>query len=106
MYVWIWGFLNNFGYIIALLSIPTYATSGLGFSQGEGSSLQAILAAGQAVGRPLIGLLMDRFGRINVAALFTFIAGLSCLVMWMFSTSYELLAFFAMVQGTTAVSWP
>lgn len=89
----------NFGYILAIYTVATYSTSGLGFSQAQGSSLQAILATGQMVGRPLVGLLMDRFGRINMAAIITFMAGLSCLVIWIFSRTYGLLAFFAIVQG-------
>lgn len=103
IYVWTWGFFINFGYILAIYTIATYSTSGLGFSQARGSSLQAILATGQIVGRPLAGLLMDRFGRINMAAIITFVAGLSCLVIWMFSRTYELLAFFAVVQGMKLV---
>ncbi|KAF8461808.1 major facilitator superfamily domain-containing protein [Gautieria morchelliformis] len=99
LYVWLWGFFINLGYILALYTLATYSTSGLGFTQAQGSSLQAILAVGQIVGRPIAGTVMDRFGRINVAAIITFISGLSCLVIWMFSTTYGLLAFFAVVQG-------
>ncbi|KAF8461805.1 major facilitator superfamily domain-containing protein [Gautieria morchelliformis] len=99
LYVWLWGFFINLGYILALYTLATYSTSGLGFTQAQGSSLQAILAAGQMVGRPIAGTVMDRFGRINVAAIVTFISGLSCLVIWMFSRTYGLLAFFAVVQG-------
>jgi nitrate/nitrite transporter NarK len=105
LYVWIWGFFINFGHILALYTLATYSTSGLGFTQSQGSSLQAILAAGQMVGRPLAGMVMDRFGRINVAAIVTFSSGLSCLVIWMFSRTYGLLAFFAIVQGRTSLDY-
>ncbi|KAF8581917.1 MFS general substrate transporter [Ramaria rubella] len=99
IYIWIWGFLSLLGYVLSLFTLATYSTSGLRMSQARGASLQAILTAGQMVGRPLSGLAMDRFGRINMAVLLTFVSGLSCLVIWMFATSYGVLAFFAIVQG-------
>ncbi|KAF8581920.1 MFS general substrate transporter [Ramaria rubella] len=106
IYIWIWGFLSLLGYVLSLFTIATYSTSGLGLSQAHGASLQAILAAGQMVGRPLSGLAMDRFGRINMTVMLTFVSGLSCLVIWMFATSYGVLAFFAIVQGmVSGVFW-
>lgn len=36
----------------------------------------------QAVGRPLIGLASDRFGRLNVAGISTFVASISTLLIW------------------------
>lgn len=34
------------------------------------------------IGRPLVGLSLDRFGRINMSVLATFIAGLGILLIW------------------------
>lgn len=86
-------------YTVALFTVATYATEGLGFSQTKASNVQAVLAAGQAVGRPLCGFLLDRYGRLNMAGLLSVLAGLSCLVIWMFARSYGVLIFFALVQG-------
>lgn len=104
VYVWVWGCINVLGYIIALYSLPTYATTGLNLSQAQGSNVQAILAAGQMIGRPLCGLSLDKFGRINGAAFYTFLAGLSCLVIWLSARSYGVLIFFAIVQGMSITS--
>ncbi|KZT52082.1 MFS general substrate transporter [Calocera cornea HHB12733] len=101
VWVWIWAFFSLMGYVFAVWTIPTFAVSGLGLTQTQGANLQAILAAGQMVGRPGIGLVADRMGRINTAAVFTFVAGLSCLVVWMLSRSYGVLIFFAIIQGMT-----
>ena len=54
-----------FGYLIPLITIALYATQAVGLSQAQGASIQAILAAGQLIGRPGLGLALDRFGENN-----------------------------------------
>lgn len=86
-------------YTVALFTVATYATEGLSLSQTKGSNVQALLAAGQMIGRPLCGILLDRYGRLNMASLLSVVAGMTCLVIWMFARSYGVLMFFAFVQG-------
>ena len=63
-------------------TIPTYATQALGFTQSQASILQSVYSAGQMVGRPAVGLALDKFGRINMAALCTFVTGVEILLLW------------------------
>lgn len=42
----------------------------------------------QGIGRPLIGLASDRYGRINVCTISTLIAGLSALAIWLPAGQY------------------
>jgi MFS family permease len=100
-WVLLWDFTILGGSTIAIVTVPTYATAGLGLSQEQGSSLQAIMAASQIVGRPLTGFFMDHVGRINGTILMTLVGGLSCLLIWMFARSFGLLVFFCIVQGAT-----
>jgi predicted MFS family arabinose efflux permease len=53
-----------------------------------------------AVGRPLVGLLCDKLGRINVVAGATFLCGLFTLCIWTCAKSYETLLAFAFLSGT------
>ena len=46
--------------------------------------LKAIIVS-QGLGRPIIGLVSDSFGRINIAAIGTLIAGLAALFLWIFA---------------------
>jgi hypothetical protein len=62
-----WSFFVMLGYLIPLLSIATYTTAGLGLTQAQGASIQAALAAGQLVGRPALGLLLDFFGKLSLS---------------------------------------
>jgi MFS family permease len=88
-------------YFIALYSLASFATYGLGLSQTQGAALQSILAASQALGRPAWGLALDAGGRINMTMLCYIISGLSCLIIWLPAKSLGVLIFFAVVQGLT-----
>ncbi|KAM0417247.1 hypothetical protein ACHAPT_012758 [Fusarium lateritium] len=87
------------GYFIALYSNASYATDGLGLSQRQGAALQSILAAGQVLGRPLVGQALDMAGRLNMAIAANILAALSCLVIWLPARSFAVLALFSIMQG-------
>ena len=86
-------------YFVAIYSLASFATSGLGLTQTQGAALQSILAGGQAIGRPSVGFLLDKGGRLNMTMIAYLITGLSCLVIWLPAKSFGVLAFFAFVQG-------
>lgn len=94
-----WGAVM--AYFVALYSLASFATSGLGFSQTQGAALQSILAAGQMLGRPIWGQALDKGGRINMSILCYLIVGGSSLVFWLPAKSFALLAVFAIIQGLT-----
>lgn len=88
-------------YFIALYSLASFATYGLGLSQTQGAALQSILSAAQMIGRPLWGISLDYGGRINMTIICYLLSGLSCLVIWLPAKSFGVLVFFAIVQGFT-----
>ncbi|KAJ5201723.1 major facilitator superfamily domain-containing protein [Penicillium cinerascens] len=94
----LWAFISMFGYIALLFSLPDYAHS-MGLSDTQATTVNAILNLGTAVGRPLIGIISDRFGRIEVAGLLTCACGISCFAIWLPATSYGVLVLFAFVSG-------
>ncbi|KAI4263692.1 MAG: hypothetical protein L6R42_001175 [Xanthoria sp. 1 TBL-2021] len=96
-----WGFFSMLGYIVLLFSLPSYATS-IGLSSKQGSIVGALLNLGQGLGRPAVGMISDYVGRINIAFLSTFVAGLFCLVIWIFAKSYGILIFFSLLVGTVS----
>ncbi|KAM0746000.1 UM00103-like protein [Meredithblackwellia eburnea MCA 4105] len=98
-WVWTWGALGMIGNLVALYTLVSFATNGLGLSQAQGAALQSMLAGGQVIGRPLCGYLTDKGGRLNFAMILQVIAGLSCLVIWLPARSFGVLALFAWVQG-------
>lgn len=104
-----WSWFSMLGYTILVFSIPSYARS-IGMSASQGSTLSAVFNAGQMVGRPLIGLSSDRWGRLNLATSLSFLAGIVCFALWIpaevVAAPMVLLCFFAIIGGGLAgVFW-
>ncbi|KAF2002898.1 MFS general substrate transporter [Amniculicola lignicola CBS 123094] len=95
------GFLSMMGYIVLLFSLPNYART-VGLTASQGSIIGAVMNLGQAFGRPPIGYFSDSFGRLNMSASMTFLAGLFSFVIWMFAKSFGVLVFFAIAGGMVA----
>lgn len=96
-----WGFFSMLGYVVLLFSLPSYALS-IGLSARQGSIITALFNLGQGLGRPLVGMLSDRAGRINIAGSLTFFCGFFCLVGWICAKNFGVLIFFAMLVGTVS----
>ncbi|KAJ0276176.1 hypothetical protein CBS470a_010930 [Colletotrichum nupharicola] len=82
-----WGFFSLFAYVIVVFSLADFAET-VGFTASQGSIASAMFQLSQGIGRPIIGLISDRVGRINVAGLGTLVAGLATLFVWIFSGRY------------------
>ena len=86
-------------FYVALYSMAIFATDGLDLSQSHGAIVQSLLAAGLMIGRPLAGLILDKFGRINIAIVLSILNGVACCAFWLPARSFAALAVFAFVQG-------
>lgn len=93
-----WAFISMLGYITILFSLPDFARS-LELSSSQAATIAALQSFGNAIGRPLIGISSDHFGRIETAGLLTLICGLSCFFIWLPGTSYAITIFFALING-------
>ncbi|PGH12081.1 hypothetical protein AJ79_04480 [Helicocarpus griseus UAMH5409] len=96
-----WGVFSLLGYVVVLFSLPNFALS-IGLTSHQGSIVGALLNLGQGLGRPVVGLLSDRYGRLNVATIVTFFCGILCLAVWIPTQNMGLLCFFAIIVGTVA----
>ncbi|CCG82226.1 putative MFS transporter [Taphrina deformans PYCC 5710] len=101
-YILGWGFVSLLAYVTLQFSISKYAVAALGLSQQQASVLAALLSAGMAVGRPMTGFVADRYGRINSAIVFTVVAGILCLGLWLPAGSYGVMVAFAITVGLVA----
>ncbi|GAC96670.1 major facilitator super [Pseudozyma hubeiensis SY62] len=98
-FILLFGIFSMIGYFVAIYTLAAYATSGLGLTQKQASTLQSILAAGQMIGRPLCGLLLDLIGRHPCTIMIQTLAGLTCFAFWLPARSFGLLVVFAITQG-------
>ncbi|KAF1991956.1 major facilitator superfamily protein [Aulographum hederae CBS 113979] len=94
----LWAFISMFGYITLLFSLFDFATW-IHLSRSQAADIVGFLNLGTAVGRPIIGIISDRFSRTNVAAVLTLACGIICFALWLPATSFGLTVFFALVCG-------
>lgn len=93
-----WAFFSMLGYIPLLYSLPDFAIS-IGLSRQQATQVNALLNMGTAIGRPLIGVASDRFGRFGVATTLTLVCGICCLVLWIPASSYAVTLIFGILSG-------
>ena len=101
-----WAFIMMFGYITLTYSLSDYGRA-IGLSASRASYQTAFMNLGIAIGRPVIGLLSDRFGRIEVPGFLTFLTGIFCFVWWIPAKSFGSLTGFSLVSGAIlGIFWP
>ncbi|KAK2683981.1 hypothetical protein RAB80_001927 [Fusarium oxysporum f. sp. vasinfectum] len=93
-----WAFTSMFGYIVLLFSLSEFALA-IGLSHKQATDVVGFLNVRTAIGRPLIGLVSDRFSRVATACVLTLLCGLICFVLWLPATSFGLTLFFSIVCG-------
>jgi len=86
------------GYITVLFSLSDFALS-TGLSRDQSSMVTALLNLGTVLGRSFIGVVSDRYGRIEVAGLLTFVCGVSVFAIWLPATSFWITTVFAISNG-------
>lgn len=96
-----YGWFSLLAYVVLIFSLANYANA-IGLDASQASIVSALFNLGQALGRPPIGYFSDSIGRINMAGLMTFLAGLFVLVIWVFAKSYGVLIFYSIIGGTVA----
>jgi len=101
-----WAFIMMFGYITLTYSLSAYGRA-IGLSASSASYQTAFMNLGIAIGRPLTGLLSDRFGRIEVPGFITFLTGILCFAWWIPAKSFGSLTGFSIVAGAIlGIFWP
>lgn len=98
VFLLMWAFISMFGYIVLLFSLSEFALA-IGLSHKQATDVVGFLNVGTAVGRPLIGLVSDRFSRVATACVLTLLCGLTCFALWLPVKSFGLTLFFSILCG-------
>lgn len=93
-----WAFASMLGYITLLFSVSDFARS-IGLDNSQAAIVTALLNLGTAIGRPFIGVVSDRFGRIKISGLITLLCSISVFAIWLPATSYGVTVFFVIING-------
>lgn len=97
--VTLWFVFSLFGYNLMVYTLSSYAQA-RGMSQHQGSTLTAITNGAQAIGRPLMGLAGDRFGRANVTIVLTTFMTIFLFGFWIPAHTFVQLIFFCICMGS------
>ncbi|KAL2269920.1 hypothetical protein VTJ83DRAFT_2104 [Remersonia thermophila] len=101
-----WGIFSIIAYIVVVFSITDYAQT-VGFTASQGSLAAAMYNLSNGVGRPIIGLASDHFGKFNVAGIGTLIAGLTTFFLWTFAgVHFAGLIVYAVLGAFGGIIWP
>ncbi|KAM7190635.1 Major facilitator superfamily domain containing protein [Naviculisporaceae sp. PSN 640] len=101
-----WGFFGLISYIIVVFSITDYAQV-VGLTASQGSIAAAVFNLSQGIGRPVIGLISDRFGRLNIAAMGSLAACVAVFFPWIFAGKYYVgLIIYALLGVFAGIIWP
>ncbi|RYC78822.1 hypothetical protein BFJ63_vAg18305 [Fusarium oxysporum f. sp. narcissi] len=95
------GAFSMLGYFVLIFTLANYANV-IGLDSSQDSMIPALFMLRQAIGRPGIGWLSDKFGRLNITFLMTFITGVLSSVIWVNAKSFGVLILFALVGGLSA----
>lgn len=96
----LWFGCGVVSYIVLTYSLAAFATF-IGLSQEEGSHITAIFNGCQAIGRPFIGIMGDKLGRINVAIFFNIFVMILIFAFFINCNSFLTLLFFSILSGLT-----
>ncbi|ODV86784.1 hypothetical protein CANARDRAFT_195736 [[Candida] arabinofermentans NRRL YB-2248] len=94
----LWIGTGIISFIVITYSLASFATF-IGLSTTTGAHLTAVFNGCQAIGRPILGLTGDKFGRINLALCLNIFVTILILAFWINCTDFISLLLFAIVSG-------
>ncbi|SAM08117.1 hypothetical protein [Absidia glauca] len=92
------GLITTFGYMAPSMLLPSHAKS-MQLNPWVGANLSAIMSAINACARIGTGYMGDKLGRFNSLCICAFLAGLSCLTVWISVHNEATLWAFAVLYG-------
>ncbi|KAL5603800.1 hypothetical protein FOVSG1_006550 [Fusarium oxysporum f. sp. vasinfectum] len=100
-----YGTFSTLGYFVLIFTLANYANA-IGLQSSQASMIPACFMFGQAIGRPCNGWLSDRYGRINLTLIMSFVTGILAFAIWINAKSFGVLLTYALVGGLSAgVFW-
>lgn len=94
----LWIMFTNFGYVVLMYNLGDFTRS-LGYSSTDASIVSTCVAIGVVFGRPLVGLLSDIVGPINVTIIASWLVCLLSLGMWIPCRNLATAIVFALLAG-------
>ena len=101
----LWNMVYGLAYTILLFSLSSFASS-IGLSYKQGSNVTIVQSVAQTVGRPMLGIISEKLGRVNTTIIATILITIFVFFYWIFVETYSQLLGFAFVIGFfLGVNW-
>lgn len=97
--VCLWFTLALMGYNLMVFTLSSYAIA-RGMTPHQGSILTAVLNGAQSIGRPLMGLAGDKYGRANVTITLTALLTIFLFAFWIPAHTFVQLLMFSICVGS------
>ncbi|CEP63352.1 MCT family MFS transporter LALA0_S08e00452g [Lachancea lanzarotensis] len=95
----VWFVFALLGYNLMIFTLSPYAVA-RGLSPHQASILTTCLNAAQTCGRPMIGFMGDRIGRINITIILTAVLTIFLFAFWLTARSFLQLLMFSICVGS------
>lgn len=96
----LWAALAIVAYTVMVYSLAAFCTF-IGLSATTGSNVTAVFNGCQAIGRPIVGILGDKYGRINVGLTFNIIVLILVFAFFINCTNFITILMYAILSGLT-----
>ncbi|SCU87716.1 LAFA_0E08394g1_1 [Lachancea sp. 'fantastica'] len=94
----LWSTFALFGYNLMIFTLSPYGLA-RGLSSKQSSLLTVILNAAQCLGRPSIGVIGDRYGRVNITVVLTTVLIIFLFAFWITAHTFVQLVMFCICVG-------
>lgn len=103
--VTLWFAIYCLGHTIVLYSMSNFAIS-IGLTSSQGFTITTLVGLGQTFGRPTMGFVSDKVGRINFSILMATVVAILMFCFWIFATTYaDLIACSLLLGLTIGYTW-
>ncbi|KAI9298075.1 MFS general substrate transporter [Neoconidiobolus thromboides FSU 785] len=96
--LWLDGLIQNLGFLVPIFLMPIYCEY-YGLSRSTASIIVGLLNGTSAIGRILLGQLADKFGKLNIFTIATFLITFFSLFIWLFAFNLASIITFSVLFG-------
>lgn len=94
----VWIMFTLIGYVTLVFNLGDFTRS-MGYGSKEASVVSTMVSVGSIIGRPIVGVMADRMGPIQVSIAMSWITCIITLGMWIPCKTYGTAIAFALIEG-------
>ncbi|GMG35809.1 unnamed protein product [Ambrosiozyma monospora] len=97
--IFAWTMFTMFGYVTLMYNLGDFTRS-LGYDSHHASIVSTMTAVGIIYGRPIVGILGDKFGPCNITIISSWLTALLAFAMWIPCRNFATVVVFSLFEGS------